>query len=80
MRVLLTNDDGIEAAGLQALRRSFGTFLLEAGVDMRTVSQALGHTNSITTERSYLGVVPTLKHDLAARLQVVLSGIVKDTA
>ena len=69
---------GLPAVTLQALRRSFGTFLLEAGVDMRTVSKALGHTNTVTTERSYLGTVPTLDRDLAARLQVVLGDLMGD--
>lgn len=32
--------------------------LARAGIDMCTVSQALGHRNTLTTECAYLGVVP----------------------
>ncbi len=51
MRVLLTNDDGIEAAGLQALRRA----LLELpGVDVAVIApdgNRSAMARSITTRR-----------------------------
>jgi len=65
---------------LHALRRSFATMLLEAGTDYRTVSQLLGQSNTVTTERAYLGAVPSLKRSAVAGLDDEVGDIFRDTA
>ena len=53
MRVLLTNDDGIEAAGLQALRKAL---LALGGIELAVVApdgNRSAMARSITTRRPY---------------------------
>ncbi len=60
------------------LRHSFGTLVLASGVDLKTVSTALGHSTIATTANVYLHAVPSLEHDAAARLDAMLGSIVGD--
>jgi site-specific recombinase XerD len=41
---------GLEGRGSHEFRHTFSVELLEAGVDIRKVSKALGHTSVMTTE------------------------------
>jgi integrase len=54
------------------LRHSFGTLALASGVDLKTVSNALGHSAITTTANTYLHAVETLERDAAARIEALI--------
>jgi integrase len=49
------------------LRHSFGTLALASGVDLQTVSHALGHESTAITSRVYRHAIEALQDDAAAR-------------
>lgn len=54
------------------LRHSFGTLALASGVDLQTVSRALGHESVAITSRIYVHAIDTLQADAAARIDALL--------
>jgi len=54
------------------LRHSFGTLALQSGVDLKTVSSALGHSAISTTANVYLHAVESLQQEAAARIDALL--------
>ncbi len=58
------------------LRHSFGTLALASGVDLKTVSTALGHSAISTTANVYLHAVESLQQDAAARIDARLGGTI----
>jgi hypothetical protein len=64
------------ACSLHDLRHSFGTLALASGVDLQTVSRALGHESTAITSRIYLHAVETLQDDAAARIDALLGNAV----
>ncbi len=54
------------------LRHSFGTLALAAGVDLKTVSTALGHSTISMTANIYVHAVPSLQDEAAARIDALL--------
>ncbi len=54
------------------LRHSFGTLALQSGVDLKTVSNALGHSAISTTANTYLHAVESLERGAAARIDAML--------
>jgi len=68
-RSLLTicRETGIEPVTLHVLRHTFGTRLVAAGVDMRTVQQLMGHGKIQTTMR-YVHLVDANTHTAVAKL------------
>lgn len=64
---------------LHDLRHTFASMSLEAGVDMKTVSNALGHSSISTTADIYAHVTPALMRSAADRLEDTLGrAIAKD--
>jgi len=61
------------------LGHSFGTLALASGVDLKTLSSALGHSEISTTANVYLHVVESLRKDAAARIDAILGGVVGET-
>ena len=51
----------LEYKGMHALRHTFATRALEAGIDIKVVSSMLGHKNVITTMNIYQDVMPDQK-------------------
>jgi hypothetical protein len=58
------------------LRHSFGTLALASGVDLQTVSRALGHESTAITSRIYLHAIDALQEDAAARIEGLLGTVV----
>jgi integrase len=52
---------GIERAGMHALRHTFATTLFANGVDVKTVSEILGHANVQITMNIYIHVIDEIK-------------------
>ena len=62
------------------LRHSFGTLALASGVDLQTVSRALGHESTAITSRIYLHAIESLNEDAAARIDALLGNTVTSAA
>lgn len=57
---------------VHSLRHTFSTRLLEQGVDLKTVSEILGHTNIATTGNIYTHVMPRLRTGAANKMNDLL--------
>ena len=60
---------GVPDHGAHALRHSFATHLLFAGVDLKTVSALLGHASVIVTARFYLHLLPGAERGAMEKLE-----------
>jgi integrase len=56
------------------VRHSFASNLLEAGVDVITVSKALGHANVHITLTTYAHAVPKARHGAADAMARLMRG------
>jgi len=57
---------------LHDLRHSYATLMLESGVDLKTVSQALGHSTIRITADTYAHVTPAMQQSAAERLDRII--------
>jgi hypothetical protein len=71
--VLVLDLRSLPAIGLHGLRHTHATLLLEEGVDVKTVSERLGHDSVQTALELYGGVTPQMRANAAARFRSVLS-------
>jgi integrase len=58
--------------GLHGLRHTHAALLLEEGVDVKTVSDRLGHDSEETTLTLYVHVTPKMRGNAAARFGALL--------
>ena len=63
---------GIPYKGVHALRHTWATRALEAGVDIKTVSRMLGHKNVITTMNIYQDVLPDQQRSAVNKIDDIL--------
>jgi integrase len=63
---------------LHDLRHSYATLMLESGVDLKTVSQALGHSTIRITADIYAHVTPAMQQSAADRLDRIISAAASD--
>lgn len=63
----------VPAIALHGLRHTHATLLLEAGVDVKTVSERLGHDSAQTTLELYGHVTTRMRSNAAARFGSLLS-------
>jgi integrase len=59
---------------LHDLRHSYASLMLESGVDLKTVSTALGHSTIRITADTYAHVTPAMQQSAAERLDRVICG------
>ena len=64
----LLRDAGVPHIRLHDLRHTFASMALDAGVDLKTVSNALGHSTISTTADIYAHVTDSLMRDAADRI------------
>lgn len=67
----LQDNLGIEHQGMHALRHTWATRALEEGIDIKVVSQMLGHKNVVTTMNLYQDVLDTEKQKAACTLNAL---------
>ena len=60
---------GIEYSGMHALRHTWATRALEQGIDVKVVSEMLGHKNIITTMNIYQDVLTSQKEKAANMME-----------
>ncbi len=54
----ISKEAGVKGLRLQDMRHSAATWLLQAGVDVRTVSEVLGDSSPMQTMSTYAHVLP----------------------
>jgi integrase len=69
---------GIRKVRFHDLRHSFASNLLEAGIDVVTVSKALGHANVHITLTTYAHAVPKARQGAADRMAALLRASVNE--
>lgn len=52
---------GVKNAGIHALRHTCATMLFERGVDVRIISEILGHSSTAVTYNTYVHVIDSMK-------------------
>lgn len=70
----LQNQAGARAIRLHDLRHTHATLLLEEGVDVKTVSERLGHDGIQTTLELYGHVTPRMRLEAATRFATAVDG------
>lgn len=72
---VIAKNIGVETARLHDLRHTFATLSLQNGDDLKTVSEALGHTNIGTTANIYAHVTEKMRRESADRMEMLIQSI-----
>lgn len=72
---LISKKIGLETARLHDLRHTFATLSLQNGDDLKTVADALGHSNISTTANIYAHVTERMRKESAARMENLIQSI-----
>ena len=62
---------GIRKIGVHALRHTYATRLFEKGVDVKIISELLGHSSTEITYRIYIHVIEKLKESAVQALDIL---------
>lgn len=65
---------GFPLIKLHALRHGWATLALEAGVDVKIVSERLGHSSTVITQTIYQHAMPNMRTDAANRVAGLIFG------
>jgi site-specific recombinase XerD len=66
----ICNDIGVECKGLHALRHTFGSVLIKKKVDIKVVSELLGHSDVRFTYNRYIHIIKEQKAEAMSILDV----------
>jgi integrase len=69
----LLAEAGVRQRTFHTLRHSAATLMLAGGVDLKTVSTMLGHSQIGLTADTYASVLPGLQREAAARMDAILA-------
>lgn len=61
---------GIRKVGVHTLRHTYATRLFEKGVDVKIISELLGHSTTEITYRVYIHVIEQLKENAVQALEI----------
>ena len=70
---------GVPRIRFHDLRHSFATLSLEQGMDIKTVSHMLGHTDAGFTMNTYMHVTDNMQQSVADTMGTLLDSSVKDS-
>ena len=65
---------GVPRIRFHDLRHSFATLSLEQGMDIKTVSHMLGHTDAGFTMNTYMHVTDSMQENVANAMENLLGG------
>lgn len=65
---------GIKKINFHALRHTFATIALEQGIELKVISELLGHSSVSFTADTYCHVLPNKKRKEIQKLSLILSG------
>lgn len=64
--------DELERLGVHALRHTFATRAMESGMDVRTLSEILGHSNITLTLQRYAHSTSKTKRNAMKQMEIFL--------
>ncbi len=70
---------GVPRIRFHDLRHSFATLSLEQGMDIKTVSHMLGHTDAGFTMNTYMHVTDSMQENVANTMENLLGGNVANS-
>ena len=70
---------GVPRIRFHDLRHSFATLFLEQGMDIKTVSHMLGHTDAGFTMNTYMHVTDSMQENVANTMENLLGGNVANS-
>lgn len=75
----MKNRAGVPRIRFHDLRHSFATLSLEQGMDIKTVSHMLGHTDAGFTMNTYMHVTDSMQENVANTMENLLGGNVANS-
>lgn len=69
---------GLEELRIHDLRHNFATYALQAGVDIKTLQETLGHSSAAFTMKQYAHSTMEMKHAAAAKMDALFADIKAD--